>query len=239
VLTFTGVPGATYIATGRHRAIPYVPDYNNDGYLVPDCSIDYFNFSSFAASESGTPPYDDSYEWYGPGPELMRRARPISIGSTTALGTVFIKPDHLQVVYDHTTPIVGCPFGTSLERRVTYAVVDKLGIMVNQPISILETVYPPSTSTCTGLPSVTHYVCTPQPVVGSFTDILTPSCPQSAQAAANGCGMTAPDQKWEWCDPSQTSPVSIGDIGPLSVFNYDINMGGNDTIFPQGTTFPK
>lgn len=241
VLTFNGIPGTTYIATGTYFMEPIIKlrYYYVDGVELDTAYDDLYFFLWFEIAYSDGQQYPGNTVYYGPGPETVTANQTTTrLGNNVVQLVVLRSPDHLQVVYDHTTINNACPYGSTRQRNVTYAIVDTLSIMVNQQVSILETIYPPNISTCDGSQFVTQFVCTPQPNIGSFTDQLNPGCPLTPQAAL-GCGVTVPDQKWEWCNPLATSPVSIGNIGPLSVFNTDINMGGNDTVFLPNTTFPK
>jgi len=95
-------------------------------------------------------------------------------------------------------------------------------------VAIFETTDPNTYNSCNGYPLQLSSTCTTTQRPGNFTDTPSVGCPASAQIAAQGCGYTVTDQKWEWCGLSY---VSIGDI-----FNY-ISVGGNSSGFTPGTPF--
>jgi hypothetical protein len=79
-LTFTGVPGMGYTATGGHSAELTVPFDEPDGGQI-GLYYDELNFESFTESPDT---YENSYVWEGPGPDEETRRSVLLIGNTTA-----------------------------------------------------------------------------------------------------------------------------------------------------------
>jgi len=144
-------------------------------------------------------------------------------------------PDHLSVQSDSSATINCGSAGFSDTRTVYYNVLDINNIQIQAFLPVFETTNPNTSNSCNGSPLNITYSCTATPQAGVIRDTLPVGCPSSAQLAAQGCGFTVPDQKWEWCGPSFKS---IGDIGALTVYNNYVSLGGNSTGFAQGTTFP-
>lgn len=69
VLTFAGVPGTTYTATGSHAVMTVVVDTIDFPHQPnPVEYYDEFNFESFSENPQT---YDDDFDWEGPGPEII------------------------------------------------------------------------------------------------------------------------------------------------------------------------
>jgi len=110
VLTFTGVPGATYTATASHSAVAIMDDYIDDGTLGPRFQNQwvYYDPYNFGLYEGTPAQYDGSYEWFGPGPEQRRLPSTIHTGNTTATKTW---PCFAQLKYRAVTPALGISIG--------------------------------------------------------------------------------------------------------------------------------
>jgi len=178
---------------------------------------DFYNFGYFEGSNSY---YRSSFDWVGPGPERQTRKSSVQTGNTIDRGTVQI-PDHLSVVSD-TTTTYQCDVGTRKERKINYIILDSKQNFITRPVSVQETIYSP-TSSCTDTPIYTTFDCMPTPSGnGNFTDILSAGCPKTTQLAQS-CGVTIPDQKWEWCSTAAL-PRSIGNIGQILLYNSFISL---------------
>ncbi len=102
-LSFTGVPGKTYTATGTHSAALEVPF--DAPPPQPRELYDEYNFESYAENPQT---YYNSYNWYGPGPEMTTRASVLHIGNTQAVATAPQK----------------CPSGVTLASEVSKSLPD-------------------------------------------------------------------------------------------------------------------
>jgi hypothetical protein len=82
VLTFTGVPGTTYIATGTHEVkITYRVEVDDPPQPIFLGYDDVYNFGFFSENPQT---YDDFYEWDGLGPETGTRSSIQRTGNTKA-----------------------------------------------------------------------------------------------------------------------------------------------------------
>lgn len=85
MLTFQGQPGTTYIASSSHLAIYNIVDLPEEPHGITYYE-DPYNFEYFEAE--GVQTYPDSYEWFGPGPEIQTREHVVHTGDTTAMVTI-------------------------------------------------------------------------------------------------------------------------------------------------------
>ena len=145
-------------------------------------------------------------------------------------------PDHIVVQMDQSNTINCGSAGLAKTRDLTYNILDSGNNQIQRIVALFETTNPSTVNSCNSQPIGTTFECTASQQPGNFTDHLSTGCPSSAAIAAQGCGFTVPDQKWEWCGPAY---VSIGDIGSLVVDNNYISVQGNSSGLPVGTTFPK
>lgn len=83
IVTFVGVPGTAYIATGAHEAETTIRDYALPPPPAPPSYsyLDYYNYGYY--QESPYQVYPSLFNFYGPGPEMQRRSSNIGIGGTT------------------------------------------------------------------------------------------------------------------------------------------------------------
>jgi len=100
ILTFTGVPGATYTATGGHTAGLTVP-FDAPIGQPQGLNFDPLNFYNYV--ESPTQTFQDGYDWLGPGPEVTTRLKTLHIGNTIASATASACPT--SVTLNSLTPI--------------------------------------------------------------------------------------------------------------------------------------
>jgi hypothetical protein len=69
-LTFTGVPGTTYTATGAHSVLAVVVEHIVVQHQPTQIGYDdEFNFESFSEAPET---YDDNFDWEGPGRKPSR-----------------------------------------------------------------------------------------------------------------------------------------------------------------------
>ncbi len=91
VLTFSGVPGSTYTATGINRAIAVleVEQFNKTLYEDP------YNMSN-SFEEGPAAPFPDYFDWYGPGPEQQTKTASIRFGNTSDSAIRYYTPAELS-----------------------------------------------------------------------------------------------------------------------------------------------
>ena len=84
VISFPGIPGATYIAMGSHSAILILQDYFSDLELGPEqpASWIYYDAFNFGYYQGIPLQYPNSFEWFGPGPEQYRTSAVVLVGQT-------------------------------------------------------------------------------------------------------------------------------------------------------------
>lgn len=159
-------------------------------------------------------------------------------GGGSSSGTVEI-PYDIQVNTDVQETINCGSNPSSLERQITYNVLDTTGTRMQFPFNLRENVPTNITSSCnqqivhTGATCTTNTLYEPG-AAGEFTDVLFPGCPSSS--GVTPCGYQFANQQWQWC-PDTGSPTSIGTVGPANVENTLINVDGNILGFTPGTTF--
>lgn len=91
VLTFSGTPGFTYTATGRHHAFAVVEVQQ----FLKTVYEDPFNFSNSFESVDGDN-YPDYYDWFGPGPEQQTKTSSLNLGLTKDTGIRYYTPYELS-----------------------------------------------------------------------------------------------------------------------------------------------
>jgi hypothetical protein len=108
VLTFTGVPGATYTVTGFHSAVAIMDDYIDDGTLGPRYQNQwvYYDPYNFGLYEGAPAQYSGSYEWFGPGPEQRRLPSRIHTGNTTDTQIRYYTQSELQALITNAQAIL-------------------------------------------------------------------------------------------------------------------------------------
>ena len=132
VLQIQGIPGTTYVGTGRHLALLIVPVDDPEDDPCRTCLLDEYNFQEISDEffNDGTP-YPFPIVFYGPGPEEDTSAHVLLIADTTATGVDPQIPGALSVLSSpaitYKTPYAnGCPvtapYGASL--AITYQVLD-------------------------------------------------------------------------------------------------------------------
>lgn len=237
IIEFTGVVGTTYTATGTHSGTILYQDPDNPNPDQP-AFYDAYNFAYYLNDFSlAEDTYEDSYDWFGPGPPTDYSSETVTTGDTYAAASMPGAPDHIAVSSDSTATLT-CPYGTSLLRVVNYNILDINNYPVPNQVNLYETLSLGKINSCTQQQVAITYQCTLTPNTGWFQDQISASCPNSANLQQQGCGYSFPDQAWKYCTNSNGKFVNLGDIGPLNVTNTNINLGGNTTQFPAGTTFP-
>ncbi|MBB5340342.1 hypothetical protein [Tunturiibacter gelidoferens] len=129
-LSFTGIPGTTYTATGQHTAALTVPFDAPPG--EPQGQFyDEENFETYAENPQT---YINNNSWFGPGPEKTTKARSLHIGNTYAQATAPQIPTSLKLISATVLPTgitnnSGCAptadYGIKLD--IKYQVLDQSG----------------------------------------------------------------------------------------------------------------
>jgi hypothetical protein len=145
VLQIQGIPGTTYVGTGRHLALLIVPVDDPEDDPCRTCLLDEYNFQQVSDDffDGGTP-YPYPIIFYGPGPEEETPAHAIPIANTTASGIDQQCPTSMAVNQTWTQPLqndypsfstgVGIltsmkvgPVGTNFASVVLYEIVTPTG----------------------------------------------------------------------------------------------------------------
>jgi hypothetical protein len=80
VVSFQGIPGTAYLATGSHNAGPIVGTIIYDRGMPQQRYWDEYNFEYFV--QNSQPDLWSPYSWFGPGPAIPVRPTVIHIGKT-------------------------------------------------------------------------------------------------------------------------------------------------------------
>ena len=173
VLTFTGVPGTTYTATGAHSVMSVIVEHIVIQHQPTQTGYDdEFNFSSFSEDPQT---YDDNFDWEGPGPETITVINTYRVGNTTATATDPQIPTYFFST--GATPVPsGCDAGTyGTFFDIAYYVSDQSGSRMNiagiTPLEIFGTLIGGGTI---GYASFATPVSTTS--TGSFDDVPLGSC---------------------------------------------------------------
>jgi hypothetical protein len=89
VVTFAGVAGTTYTATGQNLAVITQGDYAIPPPHQPSPWFwdDYYNFYAFQNEGVN---YPDEHTWIGPGPPQLRKLNSLHVGNTTDFVSISI-----------------------------------------------------------------------------------------------------------------------------------------------------
>lgn len=104
VLTFTGVTGTTYTATGVHRGEMYLGDYSIPAPGQP-AQFNYSDLYNFGYFEGSNNYYQSFFDWVGPGPERQTRKSSVQTGNTYDMQTVQKCPTSISLDQVWTQPL--------------------------------------------------------------------------------------------------------------------------------------